>query len=146
MRHEAGFEAGWDAEELLPRHRRGIAPEHRGRGRAVMSLDWTLAPHERGPHLYGTARSYDYVEKRRGRFQTVVTAVMANRQLSDGIDLQLQEPRVCKEEETYLKATVQASYAQREQARTRLWELLPYMAPRLGYKKRTEIGVEMVAQ
>jgi hypothetical protein len=144
--HEAVFEAGWDAEELLPRHRRVIAPEHRGRGREVISLDWTLAHHERGPHIYGTARSYDYVEKRMGRFQTVVTAVIANRQLIDGIDLQIQEPSVCKEEETYLKATVQASYAQMEQARTRLLELLHYMEHRLGYKKRTEIVVEMVAQ
>jgi hypothetical protein len=49
--HEAGFEAGWDAEALLPRHRRVIAPEHRGRGREVISLDWTLVQHERGPHI-----------------------------------------------------------------------------------------------
>lgn len=48
---EAVFEAGWEAEELLPRHRGLIAPEHRGRGREVISLDWTWVPHERGPHL-----------------------------------------------------------------------------------------------
>ena len=48
---EAVFEAGWDAEELLPRHRRVIAPEHCGRGREVMALDWTLVHHERGPHI-----------------------------------------------------------------------------------------------
>jgi hypothetical protein len=82
--HEAVFEAGWEAEELLPRHRRVIAPEHRGRGREVISLDWTLVQHERGPHIYGTTKSYDYVEGRRGRFQTVVTGVIANRQLIDG--------------------------------------------------------------
>jgi len=144
--HEAVFEAGWEAEELLPRHRRAIAPEHCGRGREVISLDWTLVHHERGPHIYGTAKSYDYVEKRMGRFQTVVTAVIANRQLIDGIDLQLQVPSVCKEEETYLKATVQASYEQMEQARTRLLELLHHVEHRLAYKKRTEIVVEMVAQ
>src|SRR4030095_12819782 len=80
------------------------------------------------------------------RFQTVVTAVSANRQLIDGIDLQIQEPSVGKEEEAYLKATVQASYEQREQARTRLLELLPHLEPRLGDKKRTEIVVERVAQ
>jgi hypothetical protein len=50
-RHEAVFEAGGDAEELLPRHRRVIAPEHQGRGREVISLDWTLVHHERGPHI-----------------------------------------------------------------------------------------------
>src|SRR4249920_61917 len=33
--HEAVFEVGWDAEELLPRHRALIAPEHRNRGREV---------------------------------------------------------------------------------------------------------------
>jgi hypothetical protein len=144
--HEAVFEAGWEAEELLPRHRMVIAPEHCGRGREVISLDWTLVHHERGPQIYGTAKSYDYVEKRMGRFQTVVTAVIANRQLIDGIDLHIQEPSVCQEEEEYLKATVQASYAQMEQARTRLLELLHHLEHRLGYKKRTEIVVEMVAQ
>jgi len=144
--HEAVFEAGWEAEQLLPRHRALIAPEHRGRGREVISLDWTLVHHERGPHIYGIAKSYDYVARRMGRFQTVVTAVVANRQLIDGIEAQIQEPSVGKEEEAYLKATVQASYAQMEQARTRLLELLHHIEHRLAYKKRTEIVVEMVAQ
>jgi hypothetical protein len=144
--HEAGFEAGWEAEGLLPRHRAVIAPEHRERGREVISLDWTLGHHERGPQIYGTAKSYDYVERRMARFQTVVTAVVANRQLIDGIEVQIQEPSVCQEEETYLKATVQANYAQMEQARERLLELLHHLEHRLAYKKRTEIVVEMVAQ
>ena len=144
--HEAVFEAGWQAEELLPRHRRLIAPEHRGRGREVISVDWTLVHHERGPHIYGTTKSSDYVERRMGRFQTVVTGVIANRQLIDGIDVRLQVPNVCKEEEVYLKATVQASYEQMEQARTRLLELLHHLEHKLAYKKRTEIVVEMVRQ
>jgi hypothetical protein len=144
--HEAVFEAEWKAEELLPRHRALIAPEHRNRGREVISLDWTLVHHERGPEIYGVTKSYDYVERRMARFQTTVTAVIANRQLIDGIDLQIQEPSVCKEEEAYLKATVQASYEQMEHARTRLLELLHHLEHKLGYKKRTEIVVEMVAQ
>jgi len=144
--HEAVFEAGWEAEELLPRHRTLIAPEHRGRGREVISLDWTLVHHDRGPHIYGTAKSYDYVERRMGRFQTVVTGVIANRQVIDGIDVRIQVPNVCKEEEAYLKATVQASYDQMEQARTRLLELLHHVEHKLAYKKRTEIVAEMVAQ
>jgi hypothetical protein len=143
--HEAVFEAGWAADALLPRHRGLIAPEHRDRGREVISLDWTLVHHERGPHIYGTTKSYDYVERRMGRFQTVVTAVIANRQLIDGIDVQIQEPSVGKEEEAYLKATVQASYEQMEEARTRVLELLHHLQHRLAYKKRTEIVVEMVA-
>ena len=144
--HEAVFEAGWEAEELLPRHRTLIAPEHRGRGREVISLDWTLVHHDRGPHIYGTAKSYDYVERRMGRFQTVVTGGIANRQVIDGIDVRIQVPNVCKEEEAYLKATMQASYDQMEQARTRLLELLHHVEHKLAYKKRTEIVAEMVAQ
>ena len=144
--HEAVFEAEWKAEELLSRHRVLIAPEHRNRGREVISLDWTLVHHERGPHIYGVTKSYDYVDRRMARFQTTVTAVIANRQLIDGIGVQIQEPTVCKEEETYLKATGQASYEQMEQARTRLLELLHHLEHKLAYKKRTEIVVEMVAQ
>ena len=45
--HEAVFEAGWDADALLPLHRQGVAPAHRGRGREVLSLDWTYAHHGR---------------------------------------------------------------------------------------------------
>ena len=145
-RHEAVFEAGWEAEKLLPRHRALIAPEHRERGREVISLDWTLVHHERGPQIYGTTKSYDYVARRMGRFQTVVTAVIANRQLIDGSDLQIQVPSVSQEEETCLKATGQASYEQMEQAQTRLVELLYHLEHRLAYKKRTEIVVKMVAQ
>jgi hypothetical protein len=144
--HEAVFEAGWRAEEVLSRHRGLIAPEHRNRGREVISLDWTLVHHERGPHIYGTTKSYDYVARRMGRFQTTVTAVIANRQLIDGIGVQIQEPSTSKEEKAYLKATVQASYEQMEPARTRLLELLHHLKHKLAYKKRTEIVIEMVTQ
>jgi hypothetical protein len=112
----------------------------------VISWDWTLVHHERGPEIYGVSKSYAYGERRRARFQTTVTAVIANRQLIDGIGVQIQEPPVGKEEETYLKATGQASYDQMEQARTRLLELLPHLEHKLAYKKRTEIVVEMVGQ
>ena len=145
-RHEAVFEAGGEAEDLLPRHRRLIAPAHRNRGREVMSLDWTLGHHERGPHIYGVTKSSDYVEKRMGQFQTTVTAVIANRQVIDGIEAQIQAPNVGKEEEAYLKATGQASYEQMEQARPRRLALLHHVQHRLAYKKRTEIVVEMVKQ
>jgi hypothetical protein len=144
--HEAVFEAGWNADELLPRHRRLIASEHQNRGREVISLDWTLVHHERGPHIYGVTKSYDYVERRMAQFQTTVTAVVANRHLIDGVDVRIQEPDVSKEEEEYLKATVQASYEQMGQARTHLLELLHHVEHKLAYKKRTEIVVEMVAQ
>jgi SRSO17 transposase len=45
--HAAVFEAGWDSEGLMERHRTVIAPDHQGRGREVISLDWTLSHHER---------------------------------------------------------------------------------------------------
>jgi hypothetical protein len=144
--HEAVFEAGWNAEELLPRHRRWIAPEHHQRGREVISLDWTLVHPERGPQISGVTRSYEYVERRMALLQTTVTAVIANRQLIDGIEARIQAPDGSKEEEVYVKATVQASYEQREQARTRLWEILHHVKHRLAYKKRTEIVVERVGQ
>jgi hypothetical protein len=51
--HEAVFEAGWDAEALMPRHRAVIARAHRGCGREVISLDWTYAHHERGRKRWG---------------------------------------------------------------------------------------------
>src|SRR5215510_15143401 len=43
--HEAVFEAGWDADGLMARRRAVLGPEHGGRGREVISLDWTLVHH-----------------------------------------------------------------------------------------------------
>ena len=80
-----------------------------------------------------------------GRFQTVVTAVVANRTLIDGIELQVQNPSTQEEEASYLKATGQASYEQMGQARERLLELLHHFQHRLAYKKRTEMVIEIVA-
>ena len=51
--HEAVFEAGWAADALMPQHRAVIAGAHRGGGRAVISLDWTYAHHERGLKIWG---------------------------------------------------------------------------------------------
>src|SRR5215831_12466150 len=84
--HEAVFEARWDSQALIQRHRTTVAPDHRGRGREVISVDWTLAHHERGPHIFGVALAYDDVQRRTARFQTVVTAVIANRQVIDGLE------------------------------------------------------------
>lgn len=62
--HEAVFEAGWDIEALMLKHRSIVARDHRGRGREVIGLDWTLTHHERGGEIFGVKRSYDYVEHR----------------------------------------------------------------------------------
>src|SRR5919199_1634699 len=144
--HAAVFEAQWDAEALMARHRAVVAQEHGGPGREVISLDWTLAHHEWGPKICGVTKSYDYVERRMARFQTVVTAVVANRALVDGIEVRVQAPNVCEAEEAYLRATGQEHYEQLGQARERLLELLHHLRHRREYKKRTEIIVELVEQ
>jgi hypothetical protein len=142
--HAAVFEAKWDAEALMPRHRAVVAQEHCRRGREIISLDWTLAHHEWGPEIYGVTKSYDYVERRMARFQTVVTAVVANRALVDGLEVRVQEPSVREAEEAYLQATARESYEQMESVRTRLLELLHHLQHRWAYKKRTAMVVEIV--
>ena len=144
--HAAVFEAGWDAEALMPHHRAVIAREHRGRGREVLSLDWTYAHHERGPKIWGINKAWDHVEHRLASYQTVVTAVVANRSRLDGIEVVVQQPDRYEEEMAYLQETVQASYTQIEEARGRLLELLHHLMHRLGYKKRTAIALEIVKQ
>jgi hypothetical protein len=144
--HAAVFEAQWDAKALMPRHRAVVAQDHGRQRREVISLDWTLAHHEWGPKIYGVTKSYDYVERRMARFQTVVTAVVANRALVDGIEVRVQAPNVCEAEEEYLRATGQERYEQLGQARERLLELLHHLRHRREYKKRTEIVVEIVEQ
>ena len=122
--HEAVFEASWAADALMPHHRALIAGAHRGCGREVISLDWTYAHHERGPKIWGVKKAWDHVDHRMVPYQTVVTAVVANRSRLDGIEVQVQQPDRHEEEMAYLHETVQASYAQMEAARGRLLELL----------------------
>ena len=78
--------------------------------------------------------------------QTVVTAVVANRERVDGLDGLVQDPRNLRAEETYLHATAKASYEQRGAVRQRLLELLHHQLHRRTYRKRTEFVVEMVRQ
>jgi hypothetical protein len=144
--HEAVFEAGWDSHALLQRHRATVAHDHRGRGREVISLDWTLAHHERGPRIFGVDQAYDYVQRRVARFQTVVTAVIANRRVIDGLDVVVQEPKSLKEEMAYWEATSQDSYEQMEAAWKRVLELLYHRQHQVEYRKRTEIAREIVHQ
>ncbi len=124
--HHAVFEAGWDSEKIMPKHREIVASEHKGRGEEVISLDWTLSHHEKGEKIYGVKKLYDYVEGKMSRYQTVVTATIANREIIDGIELIIQEPSYEKEELNYLKMTRQESYEQMEQVRERLIELFHY--------------------
>jgi hypothetical protein len=144
--HEAVFESGWDSAAFMKHHRTEVAQTYQGRGRQVLSLDWTLSHHERGPTIYAVTRSYDYVERRMALFQTVVTAVVSNREWIDGLEVVAQVPHDGKAEEAYLKATAKESYEQMAEARQRLLELLHYHQHRLAYRKRTELAVEIVRQ
>lgn len=143
--HAAVFEAGWSSEDLMSRHRQLVAADHRGgRSREIIALDWTLSHHERGPRIYGVKQAYDYVADRYCLFQTVVTATIANRELVDGLAVEVQMPNFAEAEREYLEMTSQASYAQMAEVEKRLVELLSYQRNRLAYRKRTEMVVEMV--
>ena len=144
--HEAVFEAGWDRQELMRCHRASVASKHRGRGREVLSLDWTLAHHDSSREIYAAKRAYDYVDRRMSCYQTVMTAVVANSKRLDGVAVEVQYPNYQKEELAYLKMTAKQSYEQMEQVWERLSELLHYQKNRLGYLKRTEMAVEIVRQ
>ena len=144
--HHAVFEAGWNSEQIMPKHREIIASDHQGRGEEVISLDWTLSHHEKGEKIYGVKKLYDYVEGKMSRYPTVVTATIANREIIDGIEVVVQEPNYEQEQLGYLKMTRQESYDQMEQVRARLIELFHYHKNRLAYRQRTEIAVDIVQQ
>lgn len=144
--HAAVFEAGWDSDELMRRHREVIARTHRGRGLEVMALDWTYVHHERGPAIYAVKRAYDHVAGRLSRYQTVVTAVVANTDYLDGVAVEVQFPNYQTEELAYLQMTASEEYPALESARQRVVELLHYHKNRVAYRKRTDIAVEIVQQ
>ena len=144
--HEAIFESGWDLDKLMVSHRKQVAADYQGKGRHVISLDWTASHHDQGPEIYGVKKSYDYVEKRTSRFQTVVTATVSNSSRVDGLETVVQQPKWEEEEASYLKATQKESYEQMEAARQRLLELLHHHKHQMEYLKRTEIAVDIVKQ
>jgi hypothetical protein len=137
--HAAVFEAAWDSQVLIQRHRATVAPDHRGLGCEVISLDWTLAHHARDPHIFGIDLAYDDVQKRTTRFQTVVTAVISNRHVIDGLEAIVQDPKALKGEVAYWEATAKDSYEQMEEACKRALELLHHRQHQLEYRKRTAI-------
>ncbi len=144
--HGSVFESGWGSDALIQQHRSVVSSDHRGCSREVISLDWTFAHHDRGSEIYGVDKGYDYVENRPGQFQTVVTAVISNQSLIDGLDVVVQEPSKHKEEMAYLRATVKEGYDQMEAVIERLLELLHHLKHEREYKKRTEIALELVQQ
>lgn len=144
--HGSVFESGWGSDALIKQHRAVVAPDHRGKGREVISLDWTFAHHDRGPEIYAAKKNYDYVEKRPSRLQTLVTAVISNKSLIDGLDVVVQEPSNEKEEMAYLEETARESYDEMDGVSNRLLQLLHYLKHKRQYKKRTEIALELVKQ
>ena len=145
--HASVFEsAGWDCETLMQRRRQVMAPAHRGRSKAVLSLDWTFAHHPYSEKIYGAKAAYDYVNRCWSRYQTVVTAAIANPHRVDGVAVEVQFPNYQAEELAYLEMTARESYDQMEQVHQRLEELLHYQKNRLAYRKRTEMAVEIVRQ
>lgn len=144
--HAAVFESGWSHEELMRSHRRIIAPNYRGRGRTVIGLDWTFAYHPYSHQIYGAKKAYDYVHGCWSRYQTVVTATVANPHRVDGLAVEVQQPSYQKAEFAYLVMTQRERYEQMEQVHERLLELLHYHQHQLSYRKRTEMAVEIVRQ
>ena len=142
--NEAVFESGWRREDLMSRHRELIAPRYRGRGRTVISLDWTYAYHPYSRKIYGAKAAYDYVHGGWSRYQTVVTAAIANPYRVDGLAVDVQQPNYRKEELAYLTMTQREHYEQLDQVRERLLELLHYHVHQQSYQKRTEMVVEIV--
>ena len=144
--HGSVFEYGWDSDELIKQHRKVISPSHLGHGREVISLDWTFSHHDRGPEIYGNSKGYDYVERRTSRYQTLVTGVICNNQLIDGLDVIVQAPNVTPGEQEYLRMRAKGNYQQMAELQERLLDLLYHQKHKLEYKKRTEIAYEMVVQ
>jgi hypothetical protein len=144
--HEAVFESGWDRADLMVQHRATVSQQQQGQGPQVISIDWSFAHHERSEQIYGVKRSYDYVEKWMSRYQTVMTAAVANRRRVDGLAVEVQFPNYEAEEKAYLEMTAQESYEEMAQVQQRLVELLHYRKNRLAYRKRTEMAVELVPQ
>jgi hypothetical protein len=144
--HEAVWEAGWAADALMPHHRAVIARAHRGCGREVIRLDGTYAHHERGPKMWGVQKAWEHGERRLAPYQTVVTAVMANRARLEGLEVLVQQPKQQEEELAYVHETIRESYPQLAEARGCVLELLHHRVHGLGYKKRPELALDIVQQ
>lgn len=145
--HAGVFEsAGWSPEALMHRNRQVVARAHRGWGRAVLSLDWTFAHHPYSEKIYGAKGAYDYVTRCWSRYQTVVTAAIANSYRKDGVAVEMHVPNYQQEKLAYLAMNAQASYTQMEQVHQRLEKLLHYRKNRLVYRKRIEMVVDIVHQ
>jgi len=64
-------------------------------------------------------QAYDYVKDRYSLFQTVVTAAISNRELLDGLAVEVQVPDFSEQELEYLRVRKQAACREREAVRKR---------------------------
>ena len=143
--HESVFNSNWTEAQLMPEHRKIIRHEHQGQfGMEVISLDWTVLHHDKGPCIYGNKMSYDYVKGRYSRIQTALTATIINKKYIDGINIDLQDPSYLQEELEYLNTTCQENYDSQKDALKRFVELLYYQKHQKSYKKKSEIFLEQV--
>ncbi len=144
--HAGVFESPWEWESLMTRHRQQVGQQHSKTERLVISLDWTLGHHERGNQIFGVKRQYDYVKGCMSRYQTILTAVVANRERQDGIAVAVQAAKWEAEELEYLKMTHQDEYDSIAAVMERLSELVAYQRNRDAYQTRTELLMAMVRQ
>lgn len=138
------WETLWDEEELMKLRRAELDKQYRGKGRTVISLDWTFSHHERGPKIWGNYWMHDHNQKRSCLMQTLMTAVISSPKRLDGIDYQVYHPDLRGAELEYLRQTQRERYGTKSEVQNRVLELLYHIKHTKQYKKRTEIAVEMV--
>lgn len=76
----------------------------------------------------------------------MVTVTLANRVHLDGLAVEAQAPGFAQAERKYLATTAQESYTEMLALPRRIVELLAYQRNQLGYRKRTELLVEIVQE
>ena len=128
------FESPWEWESLMTRYRQQVGQQHSETERLVISLDWTLGHHERGKQIYGVKRQYDYVQGCMSHYQTILTAVVANRERHDGIAVAVQAAKWEAEELDYLTMTHPDEYDSIAAVMERLSELVAYQRNREAYQ------------
>lgn len=144
--HAGVFESPWEQEALMQRHRLQVSQQYAHSARVVISLDWTQGHHERGKQIFGVKRQYDYVDNCMSCYQTILTAVAANRVRQDGINVAVQAAQWKAEELEYLKMTRQDEYDSIAAVMERLSELVAYQRNRDAYQTRTDLLIAMIEQ
>ena len=144
--HAGVFESPWEWEALMTRHREQVSRKYQEKERLIISLDWTLGHHERGKQIFGVKRQYDYVNNCMSCYQTILTAVIANRTRPDGIGVAVQRAKWEAEELEYLKMTRKDEYEDQAGVMKRISELVAYQHNREAYQTRTELFIALVKQ